>query len=344
VTTDLNTRDRARLRVLVTGAGGFVGPYVVAALHAASQTGQREIDILATGRASMNDGTPSFAIQPLDITDAAAVATVVADYQPTHVLHLAAIAAPTRAGADPDLAWRVNLGGSLNIARAMRAVPRREGATSATLVFASSGLVYGDTARTGRALVETDLLAPNGDYAATKAAAELALGSLAGVTAAGTGLQVIRCRPFNHTGPGQTEDYVLPSFAAQIARIERGEQAPVLRVGNLDALRDFLDVRDVADAYVRMILGSSKLGANAIFNIASGIPCSIRQLLDQMLAEARVPIAVEVDPQRWRPNDVPFVVGDAQLLRDTLGWSPRLDMATLVRDLLQSHRAVRQPV
>jgi GDP-4-dehydro-6-deoxy-D-mannose reductase len=313
-------------RVLITGAAGFVGGYAMTALDAAQPDG---LTVLATGRVGDIEGERRRPFAALDITDAAATAALIDRFQPTHVLHLAGIAAPAKAGADPDLAWRVNLGGTLNVARGILAH-----AKAATLVFAGSGLVYGDTAMSGQLLTEADLLAPNTDYAATKAAADLALGALAG-----HGLRVVRCRPFNHTGPGQTEDFVLPSFAAQIARIERGRQPPVLKVGNLDAMRDFLDVRDVADAYARCILRSADLAPGMVLNIASGVPVSIRTLLDQMLAQACVPIRVEIDPARWRANDLPCFVGDATAARRALGWAPRYDGAALALALLEAQRA-----
>jgi GDP-4-dehydro-6-deoxy-D-mannose reductase len=313
-------------RVLITGAAGFVGGYVMAALDAAQSDG---LTVLATARAGNIEGERQCSFHPLDVTDAVATAALIEQFQPTHVLHLAGIAAPTKAGANPDLAWRINLGGTLNVARGILAH-----AGSATLIFVGSGLVYGDTAKSGRPLAETDLLAPNTDYAATKAAADLALGALVS-----QGLRVIRCRPFNHTGPGQTEDFALPSFAAQIARIERGQQPPVLKVGNLDGMRDFLDVRDVADAYVRCVLRSADLAPGTILNIASGVPVSIRTLLDQMLAAARVPIQVETDPARWRANDLPCFVGDATAARRALGWVLRYDGAALALALLEAQRA-----
>lgn len=316
----------AKQRILVTGGGGFVAPYVFAALR----TTLADVDLVTTVRATSEAGAvPSdVARRVMDITDAAATATVIADFQPTHVIHLAGIAAPTKAGADPDLAWRVNLGGTLNVARAILA-----GAKSATLIFAGSGLVYGDLARSGVPLNETDLLLPNSDYAATKAAADLALGALVS-----QGLKVIRCRPFNHTGPGQTEDFVLPSFAAQIARIERGDQPPVIEVGNLDAERDFLDVRDVADAYVRCVQRSQELTSGVVFNIASGVPVSIRALLEQLLSLARMPIKVQIDPKRWRPNDLPRIVGNASAAARLLGWSPKYNSSTLAESLLNASR------
>jgi GDP-4-dehydro-6-deoxy-D-mannose reductase len=315
-----------KLRILLTGGGGFVAPYVYAALGNC----RADFDLLATSRQSQiwQKPQPDYKVAVLDVTEAGATAAIIDHFQPTHVLHLAGIAAPARADTDPDLAWRVNLGGTLNVARGILAH-----ASSATLIFAGSGLIYGDTAKSGRPLTEADLVQPNSDYAATKAAADLALGALAS-----QGLRVIRCRPFNHTGPGQTEDFVLPSFAAQIARIERGQQQPVLEVGNLDAERDFLDVRDVADAYLRCILRSDDLEPGVIFNIASGVPVSIRSLLDQMLETARVPIRVEVKPERWRANDVPRFVGDATAAYRALGWTAQHDMTKLIATLVDAHR------
>jgi GDP-4-dehydro-6-deoxy-D-mannose reductase len=331
--------DPTKTRVLITGAAGFVAAYVMAALEAGPLSGPGlgprnldlgplgELTVCATARSGdISERRGPF--QALDITDAVGTADAINRFQPTHVIHLAGIAAPTKAGANPDLAWRVNLGGTLNVARAILAHAR-----SATLIFAGSGLVYGDTAKSGQPLTETDRLAPNTDYAATKAAADLALGALVG-----QGLRVIRCRPFNHTGPGQTEDFVLPSFAAQIARIERGQQPPVLKVGNLDAMRDFLDVRDVADAYVRCVLHSARIAPGTILNIASGVPVSIRTLLDQMLVAVRVPIQVETDPARWRANDLPCFVGDATAARRALGWAPRHDFAAMTAALLEAQR------
>ena len=129
-------------------------------------------------------------------------------------------------------------------------------------------------------------------------------------------------RPFNHTGPGQTEEFVVPSFALQIGRIEAGLQLPVLRVGNLDAERDFLDVRDVTAAYALAIAKADDVRSGTILNVASGIPRRIGDVLDQMVALSSTPITVEQDIDRMRPSDTPRFVGDAGLARRLLDWSP----------------------
>jgi GDP-4-dehydro-6-deoxy-D-mannose reductase len=311
------------MRILITGAGGFVAPYIAEALRKAA--GDR-CEIVLGVRDAREAAAHNAHV--LDLEDAPAIAARIADIAPTHIVHLAAVSSPPSAGADPDLAWRVNVGGTLAIARAIRtSVP------DCVLLFAGSGQVYGETAQLDRAMTEADVLAPMSDYAVTKAAADLALGALAG-----QGLRCIRFRPFNHTGAGQTEDFVLPSFAAQIARIEAGKAKPVIRVGNLEAERDFLDVRDVADAYARAALRSDALKPGTVLNIASGQPRRVGDLLDALLALSDVAITVEQDQARMRPSDTPRFFGDASRARELLDWTPRLTMRDTLRDLLAAAR------
>jgi GDP-4-dehydro-6-deoxy-D-mannose reductase len=311
------------MRILITGAGGFVAPHVAAALRKAAPD-QCEI-VLGVRNAQE---AAQHGAHVLDLEDADGIAASIAAIAPTHIVHLAAVSSLPGAGADPDLAWRVNVGGTLAIARAIRrSVP------DCVLLFAGSGQVYGETAQLDRAMTEDDVLAPTSDYAVTKAAADLALGALAG-----QGLRCVRLRPFNHTGPGQTEEFVLPSFAAQIARIEAGKAEPVIRVGNLDAERDFLDVRDVADAYAQAALRSDALKPGTILNIASGEPRRVGALLEELLAMSDVAITVEKDPARMRPSDTPRFFGDASRARSLLDWTPRLTMQDTLRDLLDEAR------
>jgi GDP-4-dehydro-6-deoxy-D-mannose reductase len=173
------------------------------------------------------------------------------------------------------------------------------------------------------------------EYAATKAAADIAVGALTR-----DGLRSIRFRPFNHIGPGQTEKYAISSFAAQIARIERGLQAPVLRVGNLGVERDFLDVRDVVDAYVKGIQYSDRIPIDGIFNVASGRATQIMSLLQRLIEKSDIPINVETDPARVRPSELSRVCGDATKLRDELSWKPRYNIDRTLDDMLEYWRRV----
>ncbi|MCA7120268.1 MAG: GDP-mannose 4,6-dehydratase, partial [Acidibrevibacterium sp.] len=151
-----------------------------------------------------------------------------------------------------------------------------------------------------------------------------------GAMAAESGLRVIRFRPFNHTGPGQSEAFVIPAFAAQIARIEAGAQAPVIRVGNLEPERDFLHVADVVRAYALALERFDELPAGAVFNLASGQPRRIGDILAAMIARASVPIRVEVDPARLRPVEIMRAVGDATKAREVLGWGASVDFRAVV--------------
>ncbi|MHB1303503.1 MAG: GDP-mannose 4,6-dehydratase [Acidiphilium sp.] len=293
-------------RILLTGAGGFVGPHV----RTACAVQFPEAEIVA--------GTA-------DVTDISAVRAMVVGARPNAVVHLAGIASVPAARAEPERAFAVNLGGTLAVAHAML-----EQAPEALLIFAGSAECYGASFRAGTALDETAALAPLNVYAASKAAADLALGALA----AESGLRTVRLRPFNHTGPGQSDAFVIAAFAAQIARIRRGEQPPVIRVGNLDAARDFLDVRDVARAYALAIARADELPPGTILNIASGTARPIGDILERMIATADMEIAVEIDPARLRPVDIPIACGNAAKARDLLGWTPEIDFETTLREVL----------
>jgi GDP-4-dehydro-6-deoxy-D-mannose reductase len=300
--------SQARRRILITGARGFVGPYVAEALR---RVCGEEAVLLATAKEA---GThPALGpVDGLDVTDKTAATAAIARVQPTHVVHLAGIAAPAQAGADPDLAWSVHVQGARNLAQAILSK-----APDCWLMHVGSGLVYGDSAKSGLPLIEDVLLSPVDEYSVTKAAADLALGAMVR-----KGLKCIRFRPFNHTGAGQSDDFVIPAFAKQIAMIEAGLASPIIRVGNLEAERDFLDVRDVARSYALAVHASTTLASGTILNIASGVPRRIETILQQLLAKSHVSISVELDETRLRPSDLPRIVGDASLAQRYLGWAP----------------------
>jgi GDP-4-dehydro-6-deoxy-D-mannose reductase len=269
-------------------------------------------------------------IETLDVTDARAVDQMIARFRPTHVVHLAGLAAIRAVTASPSVAWQLHLFGTLNIADAILGrVP------DCTMIFIGSGHVYGASARSVPLLEESTLLVPTNGYEVTKAAADLAVGALAA-----QGLKCIRMRPFNHTGPGQTEDFVVPSFAMQIARIEAGRQRPVIRVGNLDAERDFLDVRDVAAAYALAVAKSDDMASGTVLNIASGVPRRVGDILNQLTAISTTVITVERDTARLRPNDTPRFVGSAEQAYRLLGWLPERRFDDTVADVLTFCRGI----
>lgn len=319
------------MRVLITGARGFVGSHLVQALQRVCG----EITILSTG-ATAGEHPVLGPILAFDVTDIAAVAARIREFQPTHVFNLAGLAAPAAAAADPRAAWQVHVQGVLNLAQAIL-----DHVPDCWLLNAGSGLVYGESAKPGLPLNEDALLVPVDEYAVTKAAADLALGALVR-----RGLKCIRFRPFNHTGAGQSGAFVIPAFAMQIAQIEAGLAAPVIRVGNLDAERDFLDVRDVVEAYALAIQSADTLGKpGLILNVASGLPQRIGSILEHLLEQSRVTITVEQDPARLRPSDLPRIIGDSNLARRTLGWAPRHSFEETLTAVLDDCRTrTRLPV
>lgn len=307
------------MRVLITGARGFVGPYVAKAIE--DEVGSKAEIIrssISRGSKTSNDD-----ILDLDVTNFQSVLRQLERLRPTHVIHLAGLAAIPFATANSEITWRVHLLGTLNVANAMlQTVP------DSVLVYVGSGQVYGSSANRVALLTESDLLAPTNPYEASKAAADIALGALTS-----DGLRTIRLRPFNHTGPGQSEQFVVPNFAMQIARIKLGQQEPILRVGNLSAERDFLDVRDVARAYAMAVARANSIANGTILNIASGVGISIHHILTELIKRSGVGIEIETDPARLRRVDIPRFVGDASLARELLGWQPRIAMDRTLDDL-----------
>lgn len=316
------------MKVLITGAGGFVAPYAAQAFT----TRFPGVEIVGTNLSG--DARPGFSVvTALDVADADAVVAALEAMRPTHVLHLAGVAAPQQANSDPQAAWRINLLGTLALGRAILSV-----SPGAILLNAGSALAYGDSAKRAAPLDEEAAFAPLDDYGATKAAADLALGALAR-----RGLKVVRLRPFNHTGAGQSEDYAIPAFAAQIAAIEAGERAPTIRVGDLEAQRDFCDVADIADAYA-LAAGAAAEGRIApgrAFNLCSGRALPMRAVLDMLLAMSSARVEVVNDPARMRPSDIPRMIGDPRRAEAELGWRAAIPFERTLASVLDAQRRRR---
>jgi len=245
------------------------------------------------------------------------------------VFHLAAIAAVPDALADPLGVYDVNALGTARLARAVRSY-RDDGGASPRIVFASSADVYGRREPHEYPLLESYAARPENPYSASKAAAEaILLGE-----ARSFDLDVVIARAFNHIGPGQSDRFAIASFAAQLARIAEG-CSPVLMVGNLEAKRDFLDVRDVVAAYLALAKG----GARAeIYNVSSGTAISMREMLGKLIAAARVPVEVREDPDRMRPSDTPVSYGSSEKLRAATGWEPRFKLERTLRETYEDAR------
>lgn len=300
--------------VLITGAGGFVGGYLLKALrarlspealvHLADRTGSKAVDIL----------------------DADALRAFVAEARPDLVFHLAAQASvgqSASAGADT---WRVNVSGTVNLAEAVAAE-----APGATVAFVSSSEVYGAAFNAGT--VDEDATPiPQSPYARSKLAAEWAIRDTLSPHN-----RLLVFRPTNHSGPGQDTRFVLPAFADQIAAIEAGRQPPVIKVGSLTAERDFLDVRDVVEAYLEVVATPPATGPETL-NIASGRPVPVRRLLDELLAMTAADVTVEQDPARMRASDIPRAAVDATRLQRRTGWTAQRSLSEMIGGVLDDRR------
>jgi|APLak6261675434_1056106.scaffolds.fasta_scaffold02346_3 GDP-4-dehydro-6-deoxy-D-mannose reductase len=296
------------MRVLITGAGGFVGPYLRQALARAGHEAHGLGQVVRDGDLRV------------DITDAQATRQAVAAVRPDAVVHLAGLSSVAECAKDPQRALQVNAGGTLNVAQAVLSL-----GSPCRLLVVSSGEVYGAAA--GHAPVDESVEPdPMNVYGATKRAAEIVALQLRH-----QGLDVVVARPFNHIGAGQTPTFVLPSFAQQLAAVPRG--APVtLEVGNLTAVRDFSHVLDVVDAYV-VLLERGQRGQ--IYNVASGLGRSIESMLHALVTLSGRAASVHVDPKRLRPVDLPYLAGDTTRL-SRLGWAPSRTVEQALEELLAS--------
>ena len=305
--------------LLVTGAAGFAGRHLLD-----RYAGDGRLVAWRRPRGTAARAVPGVEWQAVNLTDGEAVARHLGRLAPTAVVHLAG--APnvhsSFQSAVPHL--RTNVIGTYELLEAVRAAGR-----PCRVLVVSSAQVY---RASESPLSEDAALQPSTPYGLSKLAQE----QVALAMARDDGLDVTVARPFNHVGPGQSAEYALPSFARQIARIEAGLAPPTIRVGNLEAHRDITDVRDVVDAYLRLVAdGRSGLA----YNVCSGRAISMHELLDRLCALSSVSLQVEPDADRLRPNDVPVLLGDPSLTESTVGWAPRIPLDQTLSDILESARA-----
>lgn len=304
------------MRALVTGASGFVGKYLVERLTA------MQYEVCAAG--GPHDGGGYL---PIDLRDRQSVDAAFDLARPDVVFHLAAQSFVPRAIEDPDETYGVNVRGTLNVAHALREHVRRTG-QKARLLFTSSAHVYGTQPQQALPLREATACSPGNPYAASKAAAEaLLLGE-----ARTFGLDVIVTRAFNHIGPGQDQRFAVPSFAAQLARIKAGASAQ-LQVGDLSTQRDFLDVRDVVAAYTAL---AERGRSGEIYNVCSGVPVAMREVLGELIRIAHVAVEVREDPARLRSSDDAVLYGSNEKLAQETGWSPQIPLRRTLQDIYSS--------
>lgn len=310
--------------ILITGGTGFAGSHLVEYLLS---QGYSNVHVTAFSQSKPFLGglLPDDHVHAVDLTSHEATNELFQQLQPQQVYHLAAFA---DVGASFEKAAQVlqnNTTLQLNVLDAMK-----EHAPHARLLSVGSALQYGIVRPDETPVKESQPFKPLNPYAVSKVTQEL----LATMYAASHHLDIVRVRSFNHVGERQTTAFAVPAFAAQIVEVERGKLA-VIKVGNLDAARDFTDVRDVAHAYhLVMERGSS----GEVYNVGSGVPVTMQRILDMLISMASVQVPVEVDPARVRPVEIPVMVADASALQQ-LGWSAQIPLDATLRRVLDWYRS-----
>jgi len=311
------------MRVLITGVNGFVGTHLVDLLRAE----QPRVEILGLVKPGTSPTRAGVAAIEVDLDEAASVESALAGVAVDAIVHLAAQSSPSLSWNDPAGTLRTNVHGLLHLLEAVRgraSVPR--------VLVVGSAEEYGAAAPAELPLAEDAPLRPASPYAVSK----VAQGYLALQYWLSHGVPTVRTRAFHHTGPGRAESFAESSFARQVAEIEAGLREPVVQVGNLDAVRDFTDVRDVVRAYWMLV---ERGEPGEVYNVCRGTGVRVGELLGEMIAAAGIDIQVRVDPERLRPSDVPILVGNPGKLRRRTSWEPRIGLAQTMRDLLDYWRA-----
>ncbi len=304
-------------RWLITGANGFVGRHFLDLLYPSK-------DWVGAFVLPKSGKLPSWVKRyEGKIENWEEIQVAVRKARPTHVLHLAAMTVPADCDRFPRKAWNSNVLGSIFLLEALR-----QQCPKARVLLVSSAYVY---RQSKHALTENSALDPNGMYGLSKRMMEKV-----GLNFVRDGSTVFIARSFNHIGPGQSDRFVVPRLASQIAAIETGKKKAVLKLGNLRARRDFLDVRDVVRAY-RLILEKGKTGS--IYNVASGKGVEISKILETLKSLSPAKFAIEVEASRLRQVDPGALIGSSSKLRRELGWNPKYRLKQSLEDVLDQFRS-----
>lgn len=302
------------MKVLVFGVTGFAGAHLTAALRAAGH------DVCGAAR-DPAAAPAAVETRAADIRSRSDVEAVLGHFAPDAVINLAGLASSPAAHRDPAAAFDTHALGAVHLMEAISAA----GASTRVLIVTSSEL-YGTVDEGGLPLVEDAALRPTTIYAASKAAADLAVRSFAKAK----GIDVVGVRPFNHTGPGQRTDFVCPDFASQVAEIAAGRREPRIEVGNIDIVRDFSDVRDIARGYVAAL---ERGRSGEVYNLCSGRGISIRSMLEDLCEIGGVAPEIRVAEERWRPAEVPAYWGSPAKAVRELEWQTEIPWRRTLEDL-----------
>jgi len=308
------------MRALITGCAGFAGS------HLADHLLERDEEIIALvgpgeGRANIRHIEEHLRIESADLRDQDRVLEVVRSTKPQRIYHLAALSSPVESLRKPELTYQVNFMGTLNLLLAWRRLD-----IDCRLLFVSSSEVYGVVSAEHLPLHEDASPCPDNPYAGSKMAGEI----LCLQFCQSYGLPIVRVRPFSHTGPRQSGNFVCSSLARQLAEIDEGLRPGKVVTGNLEVKRDFSDVRDIVRGY-SLLLEKGRPGE--VYQLCSGRAVSIHYIAQVLASMASKPVQIEVDQSQVRNNDCPEVRGDYSKARSAVGWQPRHELQATLRDL-----------
>jgi GDP-4-dehydro-6-deoxy-D-mannose reductase len=297
---------------LVTGASGFVGPYLVRHLL---EQGREVVGSVHNARVKLPSGSSQMR---LDVTDRKAVQKVVAEVRPGEIYHLAGLTYP--ASRTVEEFYRVNFNGALNLLETVR-----EQVPESKVLLVGSAYAYG---KLDHPITETECLNPLNHYGVSKASADLL-----GCSYALQGLNIVRARPFNHTGPNQRPDFVLPTLVRQFAEIRAGRSDPIVHLGNLDSIRDYSDVRDIVRGYY-LALQNGRNGE--AYNFGSGRGISVRELYEMVCRTTRVKVHLKTELSKVRATDIPYLVADVSKSYRELGWKAEIPLKHTIQKMLEA--------
>ena len=311
-------------KALIIGAAGFVGHYLTECIQQ-----NRNWQVCVTKLPQELVAIEGVEIYDLDILNQEAVCSLLERLSPDYIFHLAAQSSVAYSWKNPEFTLDVNICGTLHVleaARQLRKKPR--------ILLIGSGEEYGHVKEADIPITEDTLPKPGNIYAATKVCQNM----LGRIYAEAYGLEIINVRAFNHIGPNQASIFVTADFCNQVAEIEKGLKRPVIQVGNLEARRDFTDVRDVVWAYVLLI---EKGTPGETYNVGSGQAVSIHEILDQILKMSSAEIEVTINPEKFRTVDIPVIEADIKKLRECTGWEPKLPLEKTIYETLEYWRKMK---
>jgi GDP-4-dehydro-6-deoxy-D-mannose reductase len=315
-------------RILITGITGFVGKHLATYLHS-----KKSYEIIGTYHSegslqALEEIKNNITVKQIDLQDKEATESLILEEKPDYIVHLAAQASAAKSFSDPVGTITNNITSEFSILDAIRKYSLKT-----RVLIISTGDIYGIIKSSDIPVDEETPLRPGTPYAVSKIAQDY----LSLQYHLAYKVNVVRMRPYNHVGPGQKEGYVISDFAKQIAEIEAGKKEPILSVGNLNAGRDFTDVRDVVKAYE---LALQKGESGEVYNIGSGKSRKIADVLEQMLSLSSKKIEVKVDQTKFRPIDVPEIVCDYQKFHKLTGWKPEILFEETLENILDYWRKI----